>query len=65
MLRKILIKIFGLSMVAGLFLILCTAGSSDLNLIDFKTILIRGGIGLLLCVLGFVGLKASNWEYIN
>lgn len=65
MLRKILIKIFGLSMVVGFLLILCAAGSSDLNLIDFKTILVRGGIGLLLCTIGFVGLKANNWEYIN
>lgn len=63
--RKILIKIFGLLMVAGFLFILGTVGSSDLNLIDFKTILVRCGIGLLLFVIGYTGLKVTNWEYLN
>ena len=63
--RNILKKIFGLIVVAGFLFILGTVGSSDLSLIDFKTILVRCGIGLLLCAIGFIGLKANNWEYLN
>ena len=63
--RKILVKLFGLLMVAGFLFILGTVGSSDLNLIDFKTILVRCGIGLLLCVIAYIGLKVTNWEYLD
>lgn len=48
MFKKILTTVFGLSIGAGFLLVLGTAGSSDLNLIDFKTILIQSGIGLVL-----------------
>lgn len=61
--RKILIKIFGLSLVAGFLFILGTAGLSDCDLIDFKTILVRCGIGLLLMLIGLVGLKVNDCEY--
>lgn len=63
--RKILTILFALSMVGGFLLILGTAGSCDLNLIDFKTTLIQIGIGAALMCGGFKGLKFTNPIYFN
>lgn len=60
MLRKFLATLFGISMAAGFFVLLGTAGSSDLNLIDFKTALIQSGIGLALFGVGYVGLRFTS-----
>lgn len=65
MFKKILTTVFGLSIGAGFLLVLGTAGSSDLNLIDFKTILIQSGIGLVLVWIGFKGLKITNPVYFD
>lgn len=60
MCKKILTVLFGLSIGVGFFIVLGTAGSSDLNLIDFKTIIIQGAIGVALVWIGFIGLKVTN-----
>ena len=60
MIRKFLKKISGLNVITGFVVILGTAGMSDLDLIDLKTILVRCGIGLLFCAIGVVGLTANN-----
>lgn len=65
MLKKVFHWIFGLCMFAGFVVMVGTAGSSDLNTIDFKTALVYSLIGLALMFIGFVGLKLSEWEYID
>lgn len=65
MFKKILTTLFGLSVGAGVLLIFVTAGASDLNLIDFKIILTRSGIGLFLAWIGLKGLKFTNPIYFN
>lgn len=63
MLKKVCHWFFGLCMFAGFVVMLGTFGSSDLNLIDFETILVQSGIALALILFGFIGLKLSAWEY--
>lgn len=65
MFKKILTVLFGLSIGAGFLIVLGTAGSSDLNLIDFKTILIQSAIGVALVWIGFIGLKFTNPAHFN
>lgn len=60
MLRKIVHKFSGLSLLAGIVLILGTAGASDINSIDFKTTLIQSGIALTLLITGYYGLKVTE-----
>lgn len=62
--KRFLHKVFGLCMLGGFVTILGTAGASDLNLIDVNTLLVRGCIGVGLLLIGYVGLKATNWKYI-
>lgn len=64
MLKKVCHWIFGLCVFASFVLMIGTAGSSDLNLIDFKQIVIQSLIALALMLIGFIGLKLSDWEYI-
>lgn len=64
MIRKILIGLFGLMIAFGLFVLLGTAGASDLDTIDSVTCSVQIIIGLSLCVVGFFGLKVSDCEYI-
>ena len=65
MLKKVFHWIFGLCTFAGFFVAFGTAGSSDLNLIDFDRLVVQYGIALALMLIGFVGLKLSGWEYID
>ena len=65
MLKKVFHWIFGLCMFIGFVLMVGTAGSSDLNLIDWDTILKQSLIALILMTVGFIGLKLSGWEYID
>lgn len=65
MLKKVCHWIFGLCFSAGLFFIIGTAGASDCNLIDFRQIVIQSLIALTLLIIGFIGLKLSDWEYID
>ena len=62
--RKIYHWIFGLCMLAGFYVILCTAGASDLNQINMSEIIVRGCIGVVLLLVSYIGLKLSGWEYI-
>lgn len=55
--KKFLRTALVLSIVAGYFLLLGTAGSSDLNLIDESTAIMQSGIGMALLFGGAVGLK--------
>lgn len=65
MLKKVCNWFFGLCTLVGFVVMVGTAGASDLNTIDFETILVQGGIALALILIGFVGLKLSGWEYID
>lgn len=65
MIKKILSTLFGLSIGAGILLVLFVAGSSDLDVIDFKSVVIQGGIGVGLVSLGYVGLKFITPIYFN
>ena len=60
MIKKILSILFGLIIVAGFFVLLGTAGASDVHSIALKTILKQGAIGLGLMCFGFVGLKVID-----
>ena len=51
-------------MVIGFFLIVGTAGASDLDLITVKEIILKGGSGLLLILTGYVGLRLGGCEYV-
>lgn len=62
--KKFLHKIFGLCMLGGFVTILGMAGASDLGLLEFNALLFRGGIGAGLLLIGYAGLKATNWKYI-
>lgn len=57
MFKKIVTTLSSLFIGAGIILILGTAGSSDLDLIDFYTVLVRSSIGVALVWIGFKGLK--------
>lgn len=63
-LRKLVQRVSGLMVLSGLIAILGAAGSSDLNLIDFNALLVRGGIGVILLLIGYSGLKVTNWKHI-
>lgn len=54
---------FGLCMLAGFVIILGTAGSSDLGLIDFKAILVQGLIGLGVMGVGYFGLRLTGADF--
>ena len=65
MLRKICHFVFGLCMFAGFMFMVGTVGASDLNSIDLNTLLKQTVISLFFMVVGFFGLKLSDWEYID
>lgn len=65
MLRKIYHFVFGLCMVAGFIYMIGTAGASDCELITFSQIIKQIVISLALTIIGFCGLKLSDWEYID
>jgi hypothetical protein len=62
---KIFNIIFGCSVVVGAFLLLGTAGASDLNKMDFDTILFQSLLSLSLVLIGVVGLKINNRNKID
>lgn len=63
MIQKI-IWVFGfLSMTVGWFLIMGTAGASDLHLLDFKTVLIRGGLGAFMMIMGYINLRIYGFKF--
>lgn len=53
-------KVFGFCILAGILLILGTAGSSDLGSLNMSEIVARGCIGVLFMTVGYVGLKFSE-----
>lgn len=65
MLRKICHWIFGLCMFAGFIVMVGTAGASDCELITFSQIVKQTVIALVLMLVGFYGLKFTDWEYID
>ena len=65
MLKKVCHLVFGLCMVAGFILMIGTTGSSDLNLIDWNTIVKQSVISVVLMLVGYFGLKFTDWEYID
>lgn len=42
-----------------------TAGASDCNLIDLNQITIRTGIAIALMIISYIGLKLSDYEYVD
>lgn len=65
MLRKCVNWFFGLCTLVGLIALFGTVGMSDLNLIDFKTILVRCVISLVLILVGYVGLRFNEFMYVD
>lgn len=63
MIKKLIIKILQLQMLAGFILMVGTAGSSDLNLISWSQIVTQSLISLGLMGLGFVGIKLEEYFY--
>lgn len=55
-------KIFGLCLFIGFFILIGTAGSSDIETISFEQMIIQGVIGLVFLIGGFFGLKEIGWE---
>ena len=55
--------IFILNIIVGLFLVFGTAGSADLDLINFKTMFIQAGLGMWLIATGAVGMISLNPEF--
>ena len=65
MLKKVCHWIFGLCMVAGFIFLVGTAGASDCNTITDIQIVKQIAIGLVLMLVGFCGLRFTDWEYMN
>lgn len=65
MLGKLVNWLSGLCMVIGFIIAIGTAGSADLELINFTTLAIRSGIGVLLIVGGFIGFQFGEPIYID
>ena len=63
MFKKILKTLFGLSLCAGMVLVLCAAGSSDANSLDWESIKTLIGISAVLMTTGFAGLKIMNPDF--
>lgn len=63
MIKKFTIKILQFQFFAGFFLMVCTAGSSDLDLISFNQIVTQLLIALGLMSLGYVGIKMEEYYY--
>lgn len=55
--KKFLTTVFGICMALGFLLMIGSAKSSDLELIDFETLIVRSCIGLVIWVIGFIGIK--------
>ena len=60
MIKKILTVVFALTIGIGFFVLLGTAGSSDLGRISDADFLVQNAIGLVLVGAGFMGLKTTN-----
>jgi len=60
MIRTIIKKVSGLSCIAGIVYALGIAGASDLHQIDFKPMILKVGVALLLIGIGYIGLKANG-----
>lgn len=56
---KIFFAVSVVSMLSGLILLFWTAEASDLNLIDFKTIVSLEIIGIVLMIIGCIGLTCK------
>lgn len=64
MLLKLVKMFFGLCVLGGFIFMFGTVGSSDLNLIDFETLVIRSLIGLAVTLFGYLGLKWIGCEFV-
>lgn len=60
MFKKIYNALCKLSMITGVIVIICAAGASDFNMIDFDTIILRAVVGLFLLTLGYIGLRIGG-----
>jgi hypothetical protein len=63
--EKIITTLSGVSLGAGLLLVIGTAGLSDFNEIDLKTTIIRCCIGVVLMYLGAFGLRVFDKDEIE
>lgn len=55
--------IFGLCMFVGFMIILGTAGSSDLGLIECNKILVQSFIGVGVMGVGYLGLRLTGADF--
>ena len=62
MLVKLYRGLFGLCVITGLIILMCTAGASDLEAIGFREIVKPGFISLLLMAFGTIGLNVTELE---
>lgn len=62
--RKIISKISCLIMFIGFYVLVGTAGASDLDLIGMSDIISRGLIGIVLMLTGFIGVKIGGGRYV-
>ena len=63
MIKKIFRILCGLVILVGIFIVIGTAGSSDLGLIDTTAVIERTTLGILLVASGWFGLWASDNSY--
>lgn len=63
MFRQIIYYILIFIGLTGFIIVFGTVGASDLELIDLKRLMIRGGIGVLLITICFVGLTIGGYNY--
>jgi hypothetical protein len=63
--RKVVNKIFGTMMFAGFILAFGLAGDSEIGIVhDTRTILIRGGLAVVLMFGGYLGLKLNGSDAV-
>lgn len=63
--KEIIIKISCIIGLIGFYILVGTAGASDLDLICMKEIIGRGGVGIGLLLAGYGGFKLGGSRYVR
>lgn len=58
--RKVVKMIGCILLISGVFLLIGTAGSSDLYMISFKDIVIKSVIGIIISTIGYFVIKVAT-----
>ena len=65
MLKKFLTLLCGVTIVAGVLIVIGVAGSHDINSTNLMTTVIRGLFGFAVSAIGFIGLVVTDPDFFN